>query len=81
MAVHDNNIICRTQDSNTHDRTKDKIMEDRLFGMVAINIVSNILISNLLLYEDTMQCEFSVVFNQLSSSIIESGNFCVLINF
>ena len=38
MVAPDNNILCRTQDSNTHDRTKDKIKEDRLFGAVAINI-------------------------------------------
>ena len=37
MAAQDNNILCRTQNSNTHDRTKHKIMADRLFGAVAIN--------------------------------------------
>ena len=34
----DNNKLCRTQDSNTHDRTKDKTRVDRLFRAVAINI-------------------------------------------
>ena len=38
MVAQDNNILCRTQDSNTHGRTKDNIMEDRLFGAVGMNI-------------------------------------------
>ena len=38
MVAQDNNKLCRIQDSNTHDRTKDKTMEDRLLGAVAINI-------------------------------------------
>ena len=38
MEAQDNNILCRSQDSNTHGRTKDNIMEGRLFGAVAINI-------------------------------------------
>ena len=38
MVAQDNNILCRTQDSNTYDRTKEKITENRLFGGVAINI-------------------------------------------
>ena len=38
MVAQDNNKLCITQDSKTHDRTKDKIKEDQLFGAVAINI-------------------------------------------
>ena len=38
MVAQDNNILCRTEDSNTYDRTKEKITENRLFGAVAINI-------------------------------------------
>ena len=38
MVAQDNNILCRTQDSNTHGRTKDNIIEDRLFGAVGMNI-------------------------------------------
>ena len=38
ILAQDNNKLCRTQDSFTHDRTKDKILEDRLLGAVAINI-------------------------------------------
>ena len=38
VVAQNNNILCRTQGSNTVDRTKDKIMEHRLFGAVAINI-------------------------------------------
>ena len=41
MVAHDNKKLRRTQDSNTHDKLKDKTMEDRLFGAVVINIFNN----------------------------------------
>ena len=40
----DHPLMVVTQDTNTHDRTKDKTMEDRLFGAVAINIFNKFIL-------------------------------------
>ena len=39
MVAQEKNILCRTQDSNTPDRTKEKIIEDQLSVAVTINIL------------------------------------------
>ena len=68
MVAQDNNILCITPDSNTHDRTKNKIKEDRLFGAVAINIFNKFRIIT-----DIRKLQFATNIRKVTFCIL-SGN-------